>query len=176
VLNRAADGVAATIWQTSVGGTTTPPTGCTAAQVLTNAGFESGNTGWTTTSGVIDSSSDQAAHGGSWKAWLNGYGSSHSDSLAQTVAIPAGCSAGFSFWLHIDTDETGSTVYDKLTLTAGSTTLATFSNTNAASGYVQKTYDMSAFAGQTVTLKFTGVEDSGLQTSFVIDDTALQLR
>ncbi|MDH6137885.1 hypothetical protein P3T37_007320, partial [Kitasatospora sp. MAA4] len=27
--------------------------------------------------------------------------------------------------------------------------------------------------GQTVTLKFTGTEDSSLQTSFVIDDTAI---
>ena len=30
-------------------------------------------------------------------------------------------------------------------------------------------------AGQTVTLKFTGVEDSSLATSFVIDDTALDV-
>jgi hypothetical protein len=51
----------------------------------------------------------------------------------------------------------------------------TFSNTNAAAGYVLKTYDVSSFAGQTVTFKFTGVEDSSLQTSFVIDDTALTL-
>ena len=27
--------------------------------------------------------------------------------------------------------------------------------------------------GQTVTLKFTGTEDSSLQTSFVVDDTAV---
>ncbi|MYU65306.1 neutral zinc metalloprotease, partial [Streptomyces sp. SID69] len=27
--------------------------------------------------------------------------------------------------------------------------------------------------GQTVTLKFNGVEDSSLQTSFVVDDTSL---
>ena len=33
---------------------------------------------------------------------------------------------------------------------------------------------MAAFAGQTVTLKFTGTEDSSLQTSFVIDDVTLQ--
>jgi len=34
-------------------------------------------------------------------------------------------------------------------------------------------FNLSAFAGQTVTLKFSGTEDSSLQTSFVVDDTAL---
>jgi hypothetical protein len=36
-----------------------------------------------------------------------------------------------------------------------------------------RSFDVSAFAGQTVTVKFTGTEDSSLQTSFVVDDTAL---
>ncbi|MGW4646680.1 M4 family metallopeptidase, partial [Kitasatospora sp. NPDC004289] len=52
---------------------------CTPAQLLGNAGFESGNTTWTTTSGVIDSGTSKPARTGSYKAWLNGYGSSHTD-------------------------------------------------------------------------------------------------
>ncbi|MEV7178306.1 protease pro-enzyme activation domain-containing protein [Kitasatospora sp. NPDC093679] len=158
-----------------LGGTTPPPTGgCTSAQLLGNAGFETGTAApWTASSGVVDNSASEAAHGGSWKAWMDGYGSAHTDSVSQTVSIPAGCKATFTFWLHVDTAETGSTAYDKLTVAAGSTTLATYSNANAASGYVQKSFDLSAFAGQTVTLKFTGTEDSSLQTSFVVDDTAL---
>ncbi|MFE1878969.1 putative Ig domain-containing protein [Streptomyces diastatochromogenes] len=146
---------------------------CTSAQLLGNPGFESGNTTWTASSGVITNDSGEAAHGGSYKAWLDGYGSSHTDTLSQSVTIPSGCKASYTFYLHIDTAETGSTAYDKLTVTAGSTTLATYSNVNAASGYAQKTFDLSSFAGQTVTLKFSGVEDSSLQTSFVVDDTAL---
>ncbi|MDX6347188.1 MAG: zinc metalloprotease ZmpA, partial [Streptomyces sp.] len=54
-----------------------------------------------------------------------------------------------------------------------STTLATYSNLNKATGYVLKTFDVSSLAGTTATIKFSGVEDSSLQTSFVIDDTAL---
>ncbi|GAA2790343.1 hypothetical protein GCM10010441_14400 [Kitasatospora paracochleata] len=158
---------------------TEAPTGggtCTAAQLIGNAGFETGSAApWTASSGVVDNSASEAAHGGSWKAWMDGYGSAHSDSVSQTVSIPAGCKATFSFWMHIDTAETGSTAYDKLTVQAGSTTLATYSNVNAATGYVQKSFDLSAFAGQSVTLKFTGTEDSSLQTSFVIDDTALNV-
>jgi len=167
-----ASGSASFSWTeaTSGGGT------CTAGQLIGNAGFETGTAApWTASSGVVDNSTSEAAHSGSWKAWMDGYGSAHTDTLSQTVTVPAGCKATFSFWLHIDTKETGSTAYDKLTVQAGSTTLATYSNVNAATGYVQKSFDLSAFAGQTVTLKFTGVEDSSLATSFVIDDTALNI-
>jgi hypothetical protein len=158
-------------WTVSSGGGGT----CTPAQLLGNAGFETGTAApWTTTSGVVDNSSSEAAHGGSWKAWLNGYGSAHTDSASQTVTIPAGCKATLSYWLHIDTAESGSTAYDKLTVTVNGTSVASYSNVNAATGYAQKTIDLSAYAGQSVTLKFNGVEDSSLQTSFVIDDTAIQ--
>ncbi|MFI8351192.1 M4 family metallopeptidase [Streptomyces sp. NPDC085596] len=162
-------GTAAFSWTVSATGG-----GCSATQLLANPGFESGNTGWTASSGVITTDSGQASHGGSYKAWLDGYGSAHTDTLAQSVAIPAGCKATLTFYLHVDSAETTtSTQYDKLTLTAGSTTLATYSNLNKATGYVQKSFDLSSLAGSTVSLKFTGVEDSSLQTSFVIDDTAL---
>ncbi|MGI5457890.1 putative Ig domain-containing protein [Streptomyces sp. CA-249302] len=147
---------------------------CTSSQLLGNAGFESGNTTWTATSGVITNSSSESAHAGSYYAWLDGYGSTHTDTLSQSVTVPTGCKATFTFYLHIDTAETSSsTAYDKLTVTAGSTTLATYSNLNAASGYAQKSFDLSSYAGSTVTLKFSGVEDSSLQTSFVVDDTAV---
>ncbi|WP_181412227.1 M4 family metallopeptidase [Streptomyces griseorubiginosus] len=148
---------------------------CTSTQLLGNQGFESGNTTWTASSGVITNASGEAARTGSYKAWLDGYGSTHTDTLSQSVTVPSGCTGTtFTFYLHIDTAETTtSTQYDKLTVTAGSTTLATYSNLNAAGGYVQKSFSLAAFAGQTVTLKFTGVEDSSLQTSFVIDDTAV---
>jgi len=152
-----------------------PVGSCTGTQLLGNAGFETGTAApWTATSGVVDNSSSQAAHSGSWKAWLNGYGSAHTDSASQTVTIPSGCRATLSYWLHIDTAETTTTTqYDKLTVTVNGTTVASYSNLNKNTGYAQKTVDLSSYAGQTVTLKFNGVEDSSLQTSFVIDDTAI---
>jgi Zn-dependent metalloprotease len=166
-----ATGTASFTWtvSTSGGGGT-----CTSAQLLGNPGFESGSTTWTASSGVITTDTGEAAHGGSYKAWLDGYGSTHTDTLSQSVAVPSGCKATLTFYLHIDTAETTtSSAYDKLTVTAGSTTLATYSNLNKATGYTQKTFDLSSFAGTTVALKFSGVEDSSLQTSFVVDDTAL---
>ena len=151
--------------------------GCTAKQLLGNPGFETGSAApWSSTAGVINpNGAGETAHSGSWYAWLDGYGTTHTDTLSQSVSIPAACThTTFSFWLHIDTAETTTTVaYDKLTITANGTTLATFSNLNAASGYTQHTYSLSGFAGSTVTLKFTGTEDVSLQTSFVVDDTAV---
>ena len=151
-------------------------TGCT-GQKLGNPGFETGTAApWTASSGVVDNSTGEAAHSGSWKAWMDGYGSTHTDTLSQSVSIPAGCRATLSFWLHIVTAETTtSTAYDKLTVKAGSTTLATYSNLNKNTGYAQKSFDVSSLAGQTVTISFSGAEDSSLQTSFVVDDTALNL-
>ncbi len=160
--------------------------GCTGAgQKLGNPGFESGNTVWTSTSGVIGQygSQGQPTRTGTWNAWLNGYGSTRTDSLSQSVSLPSGCSTyTFSFWLHIDSAETTSSVqYDKLNVqvlsSSGSVlaTLATYSNLNKASGYSQKSFSLASYAGQTVTLKFTGTEDVSLQTSFVLDDTAVNV-
>jgi len=168
-----ATGSAAFTWTvTTVGG------GCTAAQLLGNGGFETGTAApWTASAGVLDNSTGEPAHTGSWKAWLDGYGTTHTDTLSQTVTIPASCtSATFTYYLHIDTAETTTTTaYDKLTVTAGTTTLASYSNLNSAAGYTQRSVSLSGFAGQTVTLKFTGTEDSSLQTSFVIDDAAVNV-
>jgi hypothetical protein len=52
-------------------------------------------------------------------------------------------------------------------------TLATYSNLNHNSGYTQHSFNLGAYMGQTVTIRFLGTEDGSLQTSFVIDDTAL---
>src|SRR5581483_2767357 len=144
--------------------TVNPTGGGCSGQQLGNPGFESGTTPWTATSGVIGSFSGQTAHSGTRYAWMDGYGATHTDTLSQSVTIPSGCRASLTFWLHIDTAETTTTnPFDKLTVQMGSTTVATFSNLNKATGYQLRTIDGSSFAGQTVTLKFTGTEDQSLQ-------------
>jgi zinc metalloprotease ZmpA len=146
-------------------------------QKLGNPGFENGSAPWTATANVIGSFAGQTAHSGTRFAWMDGYGTNHTDTLQQTVTLPAGCTNyTFTFFLHIDTAErTTTTQFDRLTVQANATTLGTFSNLNAAAGYVQRSFNLSAFAGQSVTLKFTGIEDSSLQTSFVVDDTAVNV-
>jgi len=150
--------------------------GCTASQLLGNPGFETGTASpWAATSGVVSTASGTTvAHGGSYFAWLDGYGSTHTDTLTQSVTIPSTCtSATLSYYLRVTTAETTtSTAYDTLTVKAGSTTLATYSNLNAGA-YALRTFNLSSFIGTTVTISFSGTEDSSLQTSFLVDDTSL---
>ncbi|MFF7637638.1 phospholipase D-like domain-containing protein [Kitasatospora sp. NPDC008050] len=158
---------------------------CTAAQLLGNPGFETGSAApWNTSSGVVSNSSSEPPHSGSWDAWLDGYGTAHTDTLSQSVTLPTGCSSyQLSFWLHVDTAETSTTkAYDTLSVqvlnSAGTvlSTLHTYSNLDHNTGYAQHTFDLSAYAGQNVTLKFTGTEDKEYQTSFVLDDTAINVQ
>ena len=169
----------ASVTVTSSGGST---------QLLGNTGFETGAAApWTMSAGVLCSNSGcsgEVAHAGSWFAWLDGYGTTHTDTVSQKVTITAGkTSANLTYYLHIDTAETTTTsAYDKLNVqvfnSAGTLlkTLATYSNLNAASGYSAHTVSLAAYIGQTVTIKFTGTEDASLQTSFVLDDVTLTVQ
>jgi subtilisin family serine protease len=158
--------------------TPTPPPG---SQLLLNPGFESGNVNWVATAGVINNSTGRTPRTGSWYAWLDGYGATHTDSLYQQITIPANVtSATLTFYLKIDTAETTTTTaFDTLAVqirnpsNAVLATLATYSNLNKSSGYLLKSFDVTAFKGQTIRVYFLGTEDSSLQTSFVIDDTAV---
>jgi hypothetical protein len=171
---------------TSFTWTVNPASGgtCTPAQLLANPGFETGTPApWTASTGVISNNTSEPAHTGSWDAWLDGYGTTTTDTLAQTLTLPTGCTGyQLGFWLHTDTAETSTTTaYDTLKVqildNSGTvlTTLATYSNLNHNTGYTQHTFNLNTYAGQAITLKFTGTEDFTAQTSFVLDDTAITL-
>ena len=154
--------------------------GTSASELVVNGGFESGATGWSGSTGAIGTFTGQTAFEGSKYAWLGGNGTSSTETLSQSVAIPASAtSASLTFALHIDTAETGGTVYDKLQVqvknSAGSVlgTLATYSNTGPAAGYQTRTLSLLPYKGQTVTLSFVMTEDASVQTSFVIDKVSL---
>jgi PKD repeat protein len=186
----AVNGVGEGSQSTEASATPTGSTGCPSSQLLGNPGFENGTSAspWTTTSThspveVINNSSSEPPHGGSYDAWLDGWGTTNTDTLAQTVTLPTGCTNyNFSYWLHIDTAETSTTTkYDTLkvqVLNSSGTvlsTLHTYSNLDHNTGYAQHSFSLASYAGQTVTLKFTGAEDFEYQTSFVLDDTALNV-
>ena len=167
----------------SVQKSVTVTSGGSAAQLLVNPGFESGNVTWSSSGGVITNESGATPRSGTWVAWLNGYGTTHTDTLSQSVSIPSGkTSATLSFYLRITSNETTTTTrYDTLKVevrnAAGSVlkTCATYSNLDKGTSYVKRTCDLNAYIGQTVTIRFTGVEDSADRTSFRIDDTALDV-
>ena len=156
------------------------------SQLLGNPGFETGSASpWTMSAGTLCTTScGESPHSGSYYAYLDGYGTSHTDTVSQKVSIPSGkTSATLTYYLHIDTAENPSgAAYDHLYVRVYNTsgtllkTLATYSNLNANTGYAQHSNSLSAYIGQTVVVKFTGTEDSSLQTSFLIDDTALNVQ
>jgi subtilisin family serine protease len=163
------------------GPTPTPtPTPVPGAELLLNRGFESGNVTWVATAGVVTNSTGQTPRTGAWYAWLDGYGTTHTDTLYQQITVPSSAtSVTLSFWLKINTAETTTTTaFDTLRVQVRNSTntllstLATYSNLNKTTGYVLKTFDLTAFRGQTIRIYFLGTEDSSLQTSFVIDDTS----
>jgi hypothetical protein len=161
--------------------TPTPPP---PSQLLLNPGFESGNVSWVATAGVITNSTSRTPRTGSWYAWLDGYGTTHTDTLYQQVTIPASAtSATLNFYLKIDTAETTTTIaFDTLKVQIRNSsntvlaTLATYSNLNKGTVYLLKSFNVTAYKGQTIRVYFLGVEDSSLQTSFLIDDTALNVQ
>ena len=160
--------------------------GCGAQQLIQNGGFATGSlTPWTASSGVLTAASSSHPSYPStdpYLAWIDGYSGKHTDTLAQTVTIPASCTtATLSFWLYIDSDDPTSKAYDTFTtqvLNSSGTvlaTLGTLSNQNEGTGYVEHSYSVSSFIGQTITIKFTGTETlgDGYDTSFFEDDNAL---
>jgi len=175
----------------SLSPTITAAGGSNTAQLLGNPGFENGPSNpspWTLTSthspvDIINSSNSEPPHSGNFDAWLDGFGSTTTDTIMQQVTIPSDATAAtLSFFLHIDTAETTTTTqYDTLTVqvrdSSGNvlSTLAKFSNLDHASGYKQHSYDLISFKGQTIQIFLSGSEDFELQTSFVLDDFALNV-
>jgi hypothetical protein len=156
--------------------------GCTAQQLLGNPGFETGSISpWTSTAGVLASTSDGVpAQAGSWLAWLDGYGTAHTDTLAQTVTIPANCtSAVFTYWVEVNSTTTNTN--NKLVLdilNSSGTVLQTVSVATAANNgtsYVEHSTSLASYIGQTITVKFIGTEVSGGNTSFFEDSNALNV-
>jgi hypothetical protein len=145
-------------------------------QLLLNPGFESGNVNWNTTADVI-TDDPSLAYQGSWLAWLDGYNYPETDTLSQSISIPAGCTATLTYFLWIYTNErSGSGAVDTLKLTVNGTSEQSFSNlTSTGGGYVQETVNLSSFAGGNATVLWTSNQTGSRVTDFFIDSTALTL-
>ena len=163
------------------GGTTDPDpvTPVPGAEKLVNGGFESGLTGWTATGRVAASSTAGLSATGSLHAALNGKGGTSTATLTQKAVLPAGAAATLSYAVRVDSAETTTArQWDKLTVSvsdgATTTTLRTHSNLDKSRGYLAQAADLSAYAGKTVTISFSGTEDGSGATTFRIDDVSVK--
>ncbi|MBV9821758.1 MAG: hypothetical protein JO144_05890 [Actinobacteria bacterium] len=164
--------------------TPTPAPDCTPAQLIVNSGFESGTAApWTgSTEVVVHETAAEPASGGSWMAWLGGPGGAQTDTLSQTVSIPAGCQAAtLGFRLHIDTAERKHDATDTFTATLRTptgallATLGSYSDLDAADGYQLHTFDLSGYAGSTLAVRFTATGNASRQTDFLLDRVHLDV-
>lgn len=183
----------------STGATSTKTTSVTVAasslpakQLLGNTGFETGTASpWTMSSSSLCSSnsssssycgSGESPYAGSWFAWLDGYGAAHTDTVSQKVTIPSGYTkATLQYYLHIDTTKSKNvdTFTAQVLNSAGKVvaTVSSFTNGNANSGYTAETANLSAYIGQTVTIRFTGKETSSSgNTDFTLDNVTLNVQ
>ncbi len=141
--------------------------GGTPAERVVNGSFESGNASWSLGSGAAVVTT--RAYAGTHSLLVGGTVSS-TQSATQQVSIPTGAtSQTLSFRTWITTSESGTTAYDKLNIQANGTTLKSYSNASTKGSWFTTSVDVSAYAGQTITLKFQAVNDSTLPTSFYVD-------
>src|SRR5262245_13044311 len=132
------------------------------ANLLTNPGFETGNTtGWTPSSGAASASSFPAVvHDGSWGGFLNPGVTSpgNSESLIQSVSLPGPGTYQFGGWLRAFTVGSEAGVFDQIQLSTfvsitseGSTlgaSVANFSNFQGISfGPFTRASDWNFFSG-----------------------------
>ncbi len=169
-----ASGSASFTWTISSSSSSCTSTG----DVVGNPNFASGSKDWTASSGVIGewaSSGEDPISGSNYDAWLDGYGDPHTDTLSQSVTLPSGCSGTLEVWLHIDSDDTSGT-NGSFTIQVAGTTIATFTNLNANSGYTEHSYTVpSSDSGSAIKVLFTGVENNDVNTDYVVGQVELNL-
>ena len=150
-------------------------------ELIVNGGFEGSSSPWAL-SGDAYWSTGGYPHSGTGYTVLGFYNYA-SGTMYQTVTIPSGHPASYSFWLNVTSSETtGSIVYDRLFVEVRSTsgsllaTLATYSNLNKTTigNYSLKSFSLANWRGQSVRVQFRATTDSIYPTSFRIDDVSLR--
>ena len=153
------------------------------SELLTNGGFESSASPWAGTgTGYFYTANGSYPQGGTGYIYF-GVNNSVAGQSYQQVSIPSTATGTLSFWLNVTSNETTTTTqYDKLFVeirdTSGALlrTAATYSNLNkaAAGSYSQKSFDVSAYKGQTVRVQFRSTTDSSATTTFRVDSASLK--
>jgi hypothetical protein len=148
--------------------------------VVANPGFETGSlSSWTSCGTVNDPAVSTAQfHGGSYSARIGSTAKPEVNgtaALCQTVTVPAG--ATLTFWVYEGTTDTITYVDQEADLlsTAGNQLQQLYAEAKSTGGWVEKTFSLSAYAGQTVQLYF-GVKGNGYSKDFVyeyLDDVSL---
>lgn len=142
--------------------------------LVANPGFEDGKAGWSGDTSIIGVGVSPLAHRGTNLARFSDERKS-TQQLSTTVRVPADAARPMAwFWVHIRTAEMpGGFARDTLTIDVNGKEVATRSNLAAGEDWQVVSVDMSAYRGQRVTMRWTTRQDSGLPTTFAIDDVTI---
>jgi hypothetical protein len=148
--------------------------------VVANPGFETGSLSpWTSCGSTTTTAVTTAqAHSGSYSVLLGSTKTPEVNGTAgvcQTVTVPAG--ATLTFWVYEGTTDTIQYVDQEADIlsTSGTQLAQLYSEAKSTSGWVQKSFSLSSYAGQTVELYF-GVKGNGYSKDDIyeyLDDVAL---
>jgi uncharacterized repeat protein (TIGR01451 family) len=152
------------------------------AELIVNGGFESGPPAspWVQYSNFgLELIDDLAVHTGSWSVYMGGLEDAV-DQIHQRVKVPATApSPRLYYWRLIRTSDYIDAVYDEMRCVIWDTDgnvlafCGQYSNVDQSQNWIQVTYDMSAFRGQTVDIGFKAFNDELYPTQFFIDDVSL---
>lgn len=148
--------------------------------IVADPGFESGgfSAGWKSCGTVASSVTTAQAHSGTYSA-LNGTIKkpeiNGTAGVCQTVTIPA--AATLTFWVYEGTNDTVKYADQEADIlsTSGSTIANLYTEATTTSGWVQRSYSLSAYAGETVQIYF-GVKANGYASDYVyqyVDDVSI---
>ena len=151
---------------------------CTStADVVGNPNFASGSTDWTASSGVIGeyaSDGEPPISPSNYDAWLDGYGDPHTDTLSQSVTLPVRLHRHARGVAAHRQRRRPAAPTARFTVSVAGTTIATFTNLNANTGYTEHSYTIpSSDSGRSIKLLFTGVENNDNNTNYVVGQVEL---
>jgi kumamolisin len=144
-----------------------------------NGAFEAGpGSGWIEGSNAhLELITTTNPHTGSYSAQLCGRDGCL-DGIQQQVTIPSG--GQLTYWWYLHTEEGTVTANDKLQVTLYDlnnqriVTLKVHHNKNRRDQWIQDTLDLSAYAGRNVYLRFVGLGNDSLPTTWWVDEVRIQ--
>ncbi|WP_253272520.1 immune inhibitor A domain-containing protein [Arsenicicoccus sp. oral taxon 190] len=102
-----------------------------------------------------------APHSGS-KQWWSGAADDLNVTLTRTVDLTGRSDATLSAWVNYDTEADYDYLYAEVSADGGATWSQVGSYSGKSNGWVQKSFDLSAYAGKQVTFRFRYASDGGL--------------